>query len=155
MSRVTKTSLVLLFVLLVVLADFWRLQQTTPERIASLIFFVLIGIYTFVTRRQDVLGASVAFFLAVNLNHYLFEQILALWQVSLVFIVLILALWGLIFGRTSWFLAVASVLGVVEMSLAVQFTNLDLNWQALLIVAPFILILQHYYFDLNQPSQAD
>jgi hypothetical protein len=150
MRRVSATSLMLLLLLAIVLADFWRLEQTTPERIASLIFFILIGSYTLVTRRNDVLGASVSFFLALNLNHYLFEQVLTLWQASLVFIGLIFILWRLLFGRTGWFLAIASVLGVIEMSLAVQFTNLDLTWQALLIVAPFIIISQHYYFSQNQ-----
>lgn len=130
----------------IVLADFWRIDQTTPARIASLIFYLLIVVYTLVTRRLDVISASITFFLAVNMNQYLFGQQLALWQVSLIFIGLIIVIWYLLFAHSAWFLAIASMLGVIEMSLTVQFTNLNLYWQALAIVAPFILISQHYYF---------
>lgn len=152
MIKTRKNSLILLVMLALVVAGFCFLHQTTPERIGSLIFFVLVAAYSLSTQRNDVLGASVAFFAMVDVNRYLFDFVLPVWLGVLTMLVILFILWRVLFGRLGWFLAVASALVVLELILATQFINIEPNFLALLIVAPFILISQQYYFQTHRPS---
>lgn len=150
MIKYHKTILILLLMLATLF--FWWLQPTTPERIGSLIFVVMISIYSVAVHRDDVLAASITFFTVIDVNHIIFDRALPIWIAALTTILVIYLLWLLLFGRSGWFLAIASGLAVAEMTLAVQYTNLNPNLQALLTVAPAALIIQHYFFKQHRPN---
>jgi hypothetical protein len=143
-SRTNRYITLLIFALSIV--GFWWLQQTTLERIGSLCFFVLVSFYALYTHRDDVPAGAAVFFATVDINQYLFNSVLPIWLGIIGILILMFLLWYLLFGRSGWFLAVASALVVIEVVMTNQYINIEPKLQALLIVTPFILASQYYYF---------
>lgn len=144
--RVTKTNLLLLLLLMAAIGGFWWLQPTSPERLSSLAFFILVALYALLAHRSDVLSAGICFFVIADTNRYLAYGTLPIGTMALVFSSSTALIWLVLFGRRGWFLAIAAALAVIEAGFALQYINLDANTQALLIASPFILVCQHYYF---------
>lgn len=137
------TSLGLLVLGGLSVAGFWYVEPTTPARIASLVFFLLITAYSFYTRRPEVLGSSVLFFAAFDINQYLFTTVLPLWLGLLAVVILAFLIWALLFRLTSWYLIVAAALIATELLLAMQYISLELKFQTLLGILPFIAVYQY------------
>lgn len=145
-----RNNLILLFLFAVAVLFFGLLQQTTPERIGSLVFFILVSAYAIFTRRDDVLAGSTIFFIALDLILYLFDQILPIWVGAAGLAISALLLWRIMFGRSDWYMALAAALAVLEVLLITQYLNVTLPVQAFLASAPFIVIAQHRYFLASQ-----
>lgn len=146
MIRQYKTSIVLIVLLALMVAGFWWLQPTTPERIGSLTFLLLVSVYSVFNRRDDVLGACVIFFAALDFNQFLFNQVLPVWIGIIGLTIIAGLLWIVLFGRYGWFLAVAATLAGLEILLILQYVNLPFSVQALLAATPFIIASQYLFF---------
>lgn len=144
MTRPTQTSIALLVLLAAAVAAYWLLQKTTPERIGSLVFFILVGAYAITMRRNDVIGAAIVFFMVLNSNFIMFDHYFPYWVGILMALAGAFAVWVIIFKRSGWLLAVAGAIALVELSLAIQYSNLTFPAQAFLVASPFILLLQRH-----------
>ncbi len=141
-----QTSLIILGLFALSVLGFWLLQKTTPERLASLTFFVLVGAYALYVHRFDVVAAATAFFAVLDINLYLFDQLLPIWLGLIMICGCVLVVWFILFGRYGWHLAVVSMILMTEVMLALQYINLQFTIQAFLSVIPFVIISQYLYF---------
>lgn len=141
-----RTRLIHLAALALATVIFGLVEQTTPVRFASLLFFILIGFYSFATHRNDVIIASFLFFVFSALNRYSFDAVLPLWITMIATTVTIGLAWFLLFGRQYWFLAIAVALLTVETIYSLQYINLESKTQAIIMLLPFLLASQYCYF---------
>lgn len=146
MPLTRASSLVTFLLLASAIGSFWFLETTTPARIGSLAFLVLVSLYALSNHRPDVLGGSAFFFGVLDINQYLFNAILPIWLGAIAVTSLALVIWNILFGKEGWFLASAAILLVVELILALQYVNIELNLQSLLTILPFVIACQYFYF---------
>jgi hypothetical protein len=152
-SRLINIALNLIFAASV--AGFWLVEQTTPARIGSLAFFLLVSLYAYLNSRYDVLGSCTLFFGLLDITQYLTYMILPLSLGLVASVALFMAVWALLFGKSGWYLAIASALIATEIALSAQYINIELKLQVFLIMSPFIIACQYYYFQLAKPQSGE
>lgn len=144
MKRLTQISVALLVLLAACVGAYWFLQKTTPERIGSLVFFVLVAVYALTMRRNDVIGAAIVFFVVLNSHLVMFDHYFPYWLGLVTVIAGSFAVWMIIFRQSGWILAVMGAIALVEISLSIQYSNLSFPAQAMVVASPFIILLQRY-----------
>lgn len=149
--HLTRTSLTLLILMVLTTIIFWWLVPRTAERLASLIFFVLVSGYALYSHRHDVIAASAAFFTAVDINYYLFDWLSPIWLGLIILSTVLLIIWIILFGQAELIVAIGSILVSLELMLTSQYINLEPKVQALFIILPFIVASQSVYFRLHPP----
>lgn len=147
-----RPALILLLLLALMIVAFWLLAPKTAERLASLLFFILVSGYALYSHRHDVLAASAAFFAAVDINYYLFDWLSPIWLGLIILSLVLLIIWVVLFGQAQLIVAIGSILVTLELMLASQYINLEPKVQALFIILPFIIGSQWVYFQLHPPD---
>ncbi len=143
-----KLLLILLFA--VTIAVYFYLDQTTPARLSSVIFFILICTYVAVTHRPDIISSCILFFAILDIGLYVFATVIPVWVMPLTLVILVLVLWGILFRSTGWILAIGCCLMVLELSYVAQRTRFSPGAQAFLVSLPFIAASQYLYFKLHR-----
>lgn len=141
-----RVSVIGLFFLILSIVSFWYVESTTPARIGSLVFLLLVGTYSLYTNRPDVTASSAVFFSVFTVNQFLFDRVLPIWIGLIGTVFLILILWLSLFGKERPYFLLLICLLVAELILTVHFINLEPKFQALVVSLPFLFICQYRFF---------
>jgi hypothetical protein len=145
-------TLIILGLSLCALAGFWLLDTTTPARLGSIIFFILLSAYALYTVRPDILAVSTMFFGVYDIYRYLLTESFPFWLTLITVPLLIFLIWLILFEGKGWFLSVLAALLSIELMLAMQYINLDIKLQAFITVVPFVFLCQYLYFRIYLPD---
>jgi hypothetical protein len=145
-------TLIILGLSLFALVGFWLLDHTTPARLGSGLFFLLVACYALYSSRADILAVCTMFFGVYDIYRYLLTESFPFWLTLIAIPLLIFLIWLILFETKGWFLSVLSALLSVELMLAMQYINLDIKMQAFITVIPFVFLCQYLYFRVYLPE---
>ena len=147
-SKMIHTALLIL-VFATSIAIFCFLERTTPGRIGAFAFLLIVTTYGLLTHRHDVIGTAALFFTTFDIFQLLFNSVLPPW-IGISALVLVTALfWYILFFRQGTIFFFLTAILTAELSLIVLSTNVEPKIQALLIILPFFVVSQYFFFSRN------